>query len=202
MSGLKPVITDILDKLATIDVENQDNLTVPIYARIWNNQLDNLQEGQSYSWPRPAAFVEIVSPATFEVIGLGFRSADIGIRIHIEHDFYNSEGTYSQDLTIFDLRDKIISAHNPDTNIQSGLSQFCPTACGPLNCVSEYQDYNHGNLYHYICEFITNFTDSKGSVLDPNDGRYTEEVIDPLDAQIEPMPKPESPAPTNDFIIP
>lgn len=201
MSGILPVITDILAKLATIQVTNQDNLTVPIYARVWNNQLDNLNGGESYSWPRPAVFVEIISPASFEVIGLGFRSADLGIRIHLIHDYYNSEGTYGQDLTIFELRDKVVSAHNVDAAIQSGLSQYCPTACGPLNCISESQDYDHGNLYHYILDFICNFTDSKGSVYDPADGRFIDTADPDMDLQTDPMVKPADIVPETDYFI-
>jgi len=202
MSGLKPVITDILAKLATIQVVNQDGLSVPIYAHVWNNQLAYVEDGKGYSWPRPAAFIEIVSPASFEVIGLGFRSADIGIRIHLIHDFFDAQdGTYEQDLTIFDLRDKIISAHNVNPNVQSGLSQYCPTACGPLNCIAESQDYDHGNLYHYICEFITNFTDSKGSPYDPADGRYVEEITPDLDLQVDLVDKPSDYVPEDDYFV-
>lgn len=202
MSGILPVITDILAKLATIQVVNQDNYTVPLYARVWNNQLDNLEDGKSYSWPRPAAFVEVISPASFEVIGLGFRSADLGIRIHLIHDFYDAgDGTYEQDLTIFDLRDKVVSAHNTDTNVQSGLSQYCPTACGPMNCIAESQDYDHGNLYHYILEFITNFTDSKGSKYDPANGQFIEELTPDLDLQVDLVDKPADYVPEDDYFI-
>jgi len=201
MSGILPVITDLLAKLATIQVVNQDGQTVPLYSHVWNNQLVYAEDGKGYSWPRPAAFIEIVSPATYETIGLGFRSADLGIRIHLIHDFYNSEGTYGQDLTIFDLRDKIVSAHNVNPNVQSGLSQYCPTACGAMNCIAESQDYDHGNLYHYICEFITNFTDSKGSKYDPTNGQFIEELTPDLDLQVDLVEKPADYVPEDDYFI-
>ena len=194
MSGILPVITDLLAKLATIQVVNQDGQTVPIYSHIWNNQISYAEDGKGYSWPRPAAFIELVSPVQFEIIGLGFRSADIGIRVHLIHDFYNSEGTYGQDLTIFDLRDKVIS-------VKDGLSQYCPTACGPLNCVSESQDYDHGNLYHYILEFITNFTDSKGSKYDPANEQFIETTDPDLDLLVDLIPKPADYVPENDYFI-
>jgi len=202
MSGIKPVITDLLAKLATIQVQNQDGQTVPIYSHIWNNQLAYAEDGKGYSWPRPSAFIEIVSPAQFEIIGLGFRSADLGIRIHLVHDFFDAQdGTYEQDLTIFDLRDKVVSAHNTDTTKQSGLSQYCLTACGPLNCVSESQDYDHGNLYHYILEFICNFTDSKGSKYDPANGQFIETSDPDLDLLVDLIPKPDDYVPENDYFI-
>jgi hypothetical protein len=171
MAGIKQPLIDILTRLTEIQVLNQDGQTINLYARIWNNQLRDIKEGKSYEWPRPAAFVEIVSPATYDVIGLGFRSADLGIKIHLVHDFYNQDETFEQDLIIFDLRDQLIMA----------LSQYCPTACGPLNCMHEDQDYDHDNLYHYICEFVCNFTDSKGSKHDPEAGKVIESVDPNLD---------------------
>jgi len=157
MSGIKAPIIDILNQLSEIIVTNQDGQSVGLFARIWNNQLRDIKEGKSYEWPRPAAFVEVISPATFEIIGLGIRAVDLGIRIHLIHDYYNMDGSMEQDLIIFDLRDQLIAA----------MSQYCPTACGPLNCTHEEQDYDHDNLYHYVCEFVCNFIDSKGSVYDP-----------------------------------
>lgn len=179
MSGISAPLRDILTKLSALTVVNQDGQTVNLYARIFNNQIKDVQSGELYIFPRPAAFVEIVSPATFETIGGGFRSADLGIKIHIVHEFYNQDGTFEQDLAIYDLRDKIVSVTEA-----GGLSQYCPTACGPMNCVNEYPDYDHDNLVVYVCEFITNFTDSKGSKLDPAYGLYDEIQDANMDLQV------------------
>ncbi|HXR84326.1 MAG TPA: hypothetical protein VN722_08460 [Hanamia sp.] len=193
MAGIKQPIQDILTKLTAISVTNADLQSVGLFARIWNNQLKNIRDGKDYTWPRPAAFVEVVSPAIYEIIGLGFRSSDLGIRIHLIHDFYNQDGTLEQDLSIFDIRDTVLL----------NLSQYCPTACGPLNCVNEEQDYDHDNLYHYILEFSTNFTDSKGSPFDPALNNYDETANPNLDASIVdggvPVPVPD---PNPEFIIP
>lgn len=193
MSGIKQPIQDVLAKLASIQVTNNDLQTVGLYSRIWNNQLADIRDGKIYEWPRPAAFVEVISPVTFEVIGLGFRSADVGFRIHLIHEFYNQDGTFEQDLAIFDLRDTVLL----------NLSQYCPTACGPLNCMNETQDYNHDNLYHYTLDFVANFTDSKGSMFDPALGKYDETANPNLDQSTV---NGGIPAPTVDpnpeFIIP
>ena len=177
MAGIKQPLIDILTRLSTIQVVNQDDQTVGLYARIWNNQLKELKEGKSYEWPRPAAFVEVVSPAVYEQLGGGFRTSDLGIKIHLIHDFYNLDGTFEQDLTIFDLRDTLLMTN-------AGLSQYCPTACGPLNCVHEEQDYEHDNLYHYICEFVCNFIDSKGSKYDPTEANYFDTADPNLDSTV------------------
>jgi len=174
MAGIKAPITDILNRLAQVQWKDAEGNISGLYARVWNNQLRDLKDGAVYEWPRPAAFVEIVSPANYEVIGLGFRSADIGVKIHLIHDFYNQDGTFEQDLEIFDLRDTVIAE----------LSQYCPTACGPLNCVSEFQDTEHDNLYHYVCDFVCNFIDSRGSKYDPDFGDLEQYVNDQLEPEI------------------
>jgi hypothetical protein len=194
MAGLKTPLQDILTRLATIQVVNQDHNTVNLYARIWNNHLRFAKDGKGYDWPRPAAFVEIVSPVTFDIIGLGFRSADIGVKIHLIHEYYNQDGTFEQDLTIFDLRDQILSA-------KDGLSQYCPTACGPLNCIGEEQDFDHDNLYHYVLNFICNFTDSKGSKYDPATGFYIETADANMDQRTDLGNTVAPPAPKTDYFI-
>ena len=196
MSGISAPLRDILTKLNALTVVNQNGLETNLYARIFNNQYRDLREGAIYEFPRPAAFVEIVSPATFEIIGSGFRSADLGIKIHIVHDYYNADGTFAQDLAIYDLRDKIVSVTE-----NGGLSQYCPTACGPMNCVNEYPDYDHDNLVVYICEFITNFTDSKGSKLDPDSGLYDDTQNPDMDLEVVNGGVPEPTPDVNPYII-
>ena len=192
MSGIKAPIIDVLNLLSTITVINTDNQNVNLFARIWNNQLRDIKDGKSYEWPRPAAFVEVISPATFETIGLGFRSADLGIRIHLVHEYFNMDGSMEQDLAIFDLRDKVIAS----------LSQYCPTACGPLNCTNEEQDYDHDNLYHYVCEFVCNFIDSKGSSHDPDLNNFDETANPDLDMQPVPGGVPATTTDQNqEFLI-
>ena len=69
--------------------------------------------------------------------------------------------------------------------------------------ISEYQDYNHGNLYHYVCEFFANLTDSKGSKYDPDAGNFDESIVDNLDlSTVKSDTGGETPGPTSDYIIP
>lgn len=164
MAGIKAPLQDILTKLATIQVTNGDGADVDLYARIWNNQIEAERAGNSYVYPKPAAFVEITSPVIFEEIGQNFRSADIGITIHLVHEYYNQDGTFEQDLQVFDLRDQVIAA----------LSQFKPTGCGQMVATGEQQDFDHDNIYHYIISFVCNFIDSKGSPYDLGRGIYIE----------------------------
>lgn len=166
MAGIKQPIQDILNRLSTIQVTNNDGNTVALYARIWNNQIEMEKAGESYVYPKPAAFLELSAPVVFEEIGKNFLNADLNINIHLVHEYYNQDGTFEQDLEVFDLRDKIIAA----------LSQFKPTACGQMFCTGEQQDYDHDNVYHYIISFRCNFIDSKGSPYDPVRGEYIDSV--------------------------
>ena len=153
MSGIKQPITDLLTLLRTIPVTNGDGNNVVPVVRIWNNQITRIKEGQLESFPMPALFVEL-SNTTFENIGQGFRSGELNFKVHIAHEFYDAQdGTFEQDLTIFDLRDKVIGY----------LSGISLTACSPLEATGENQDYDHDNIYHYIVDFTCNFTDSTAS---------------------------------------
>ena len=181
MAGIKQPLQDLLTKLATLDVVDQNGRTVKLYARVWNNQVDFEKEGELYNYPKPAAFVEMVSPMVFEEIGQNFRSSDLGIIIHLVHEYYNGDGTFEQDLAIFDLRDQVIAL----------LSQYQPAACGPMVAVTEAQEYDHDNLYHYQITFATNFTDSKASPYDVGRGIYIEK-IPPTNLQLD-VEKGDSP---------
>lgn len=162
MSGIKAPLLDILSRLATLNVIDGNGNTVKLYSRIWNNQLNSERNAEIYDFPKPSAFVEFITPVSFQELGGNFGSADLGINIHLIHEYYNQDGTFEQDLAVFDLRDSIVRL----------LSQYKPTACGLMVKVSEQQDYDHDNLYHYIIGFVTNFTDSTSSPYDPAAGKY------------------------------
>jgi hypothetical protein len=162
MAGIRQPIQDILTLLATLQVTNGDAQTVPLYSRIWNNQFKYEEQGKTYDYPKPAAFLEVINKAEYRTVGTLFQSCDVGFKVHLIHEFYNNDVTLEQDLLIFDLRDQIVAL----------LSGVQVTACGPLERTGEYQEYDHTNVYHYIIDFITNFTDSKSSQYDPAAGKY------------------------------
>lgn len=165
MAGIKQPLQDVLTRLATLQVKNADGNITAAYVRVWNNQLNNARDGKLYDFPKPAFFVEIINNVQFDQMGVGFRSADIGFNIHIIHEFYDAQdGTFEQDLVVFDLRDAVIAL----------LSNWQPTACSIMHSTGEDQDYDHDNLYHYIVSFVCNFTDSKGSFYDPPAQNYTD----------------------------
>lgn len=171
MAGIKQPLQDLLTRLTTLQVVNGDGNTVDLYARVWNNQIRYEADGQLYNFPKPAAFVEVVSPATFETIGQGYQSSDIAFAIHLATECYNVEGTFEQDLAIFDLRDRV----------RALLTGFQPSGCGFLNVATEQQDYEHTQVYHYIIVFVCNFTDTTGSKYDDNNPDAYKESTPPTE---------------------
>jgi hypothetical protein len=163
MAGILQPITDILTILRSIPVTNGDGNIVQPYVRVWNNQTKYEHEGTQTAFPKPAFFLETMNDVVLEELGMGMQSADVGFRVRIIHEYYDAgDGTFEQDLVIFSLRDKV----------RATLSLLEVTGCGPLVAVRESQDYEHTNIYHYIIDFVCNFTDSTASPLDPNAGRF------------------------------
>lgn len=167
MAGIRQPIQDILNRLTTLQVVNPSGQTMNLSPRIWNNQLSQEKEGKTYDYLKPSCFLEVINNVQYQELGQGFQSADVGWKIHLVHEFMDAQdGTMEQDLAVFDLRDQIVAL----------LSLYEPTACGPMVRTSEGQDYEHTNLYHYVIDFVCNFTDSKGSPWDTAAGKYINSV--------------------------
>lgn len=176
MSGIKAPILSLLTKLRSIPVINGDGGTVEPYVRIWNNQVAYELDGTGNVYPKPAFFVEVLNSPVYQDIGQNFRSADLSFKIHIAHDYLDAgDGTFEQDLPVFDLRDSIIA----------NITGFRPTGCGALTSVSETQDFEHRNVYHFIVDFICNFTDSIGSKYDANHPQAYIESEPPTDLELD-----------------
>jgi len=143
MARLKDVFEDLLAKIA--------GSTTITYTRVWNNQVELQQEGGIYSFPSPAAFVEIASEK--EQLGLGFVGGDITVKVHIVHVQYDAgDGTFEQNYDVYALRDQVIQA----------LTYYEPVGCSGMMLIDEQPDYNHNNVYHYTVSFICSFIDATG----------------------------------------
>ncbi len=152
MATLTTLVQQTMAKLATLEVVDADNVTAPMYVRMWNNQPQKKDEGKGYVYRTPACFVEVLNPADFKWIGEGYRAANIVIRLRIEHQFYNIDGTFEQDLRILDLRDVVIGL----------MKSFKPDGCSTYAITTEEQDYDHDNTNIYIIDLVTHFVDEAG----------------------------------------
>lgn len=159
--SLKNVITDIMDKLREIE-EIQ-------FVHVYNNQFQLMQDQNVYSFPFPCAFVEIISQP-FLQIGGGYQHSDLDIRIHIGHNEYDSADTnMEQNFNVYSLRDLVVKK----------LSLYKPSMCSELFKINEQQDYAHSNIYKYIVDFRTGFTDNTASTL------IEPELIDPITLELD-----------------
>lgn len=122
------------------------------YATVWNEQFRYLEEGKDWAFPMPCAFVEIVADE-LQDIGGKYQGSDIGVIIHLGQNVLNSD-QISENLSIFDLRDKLIV----------NFSTFKPTTAGLFVKVSESQDYDHTNVYHYKVGYKLHWIDDTAVV--------------------------------------
>lgn len=146
--ALKETIQAILTHLATIDVVTADGITVPLYARVWNNQVDYIRSGQLQVFQTPAVYVEFVMGEGGN-IGQNYNGNEVVLRFHLVHNHYNTEGSFEQDLLIFDLRDLVCAL----------LNRYKCIHLSPLQKLTEQQDFSHDNIYHYIIDYSTHFVD-------------------------------------------
>ena len=134
------LIQQIIDRLKLI--------TDLKFVTIWNNQFNYISDGSVYSFPFPNAFIEVISD-NLQDIGGQYQGSDLLINIHIGQDFYNGTNI-DENFNIFALRDLLVKS----------LSNFQPITCGKMIKVSETQDFEHTNVYHYILGYKVHFIDN------------------------------------------
>lgn len=146
MAGIAQVYSSIISQIkSSTDFK---------FVHIWNNQLQQLEDGDTYAFPFPCAFVEILPPTGFQ-IGQGYNVSDLTVRIHIGHEEYDAgNGNFEENVNVFTYRDYVINA----------LTSFQPYNCSHLQKQGEASDNVHTNIYHYTIDFICSFVDTKGSI--------------------------------------
>lgn len=133
------LINEILVKLKLI--------TELQFVTVWNNQFEYIKDGGSYSFPMPCSFIEVQSD-NLEQLSMNYQGSDLDIVIHIGQNVLNSE-LLDENLTIFVLRDLVVKS----------LCNFKPTTSSQLVKISEEQDFDHANVYHYKITFTTHWID-------------------------------------------
>ena len=164
--GIKETIIDFLNLLETVDVTNQDNSLVKLYARLFNNQIERKKEGKGYDYQTPACFVELEFSEGLP-IGQGVTSYELKLRLLVEHTHYNTEDKLDENLIVFDLKD----------SIHRKVNNYKPVNCSPLFQSGRTLDIDHDNITLVVMEYSTHFIDLIGSALDEVAGLY---IIDTL----------------------
>lgn len=166
--ALKETILDVRSKLQSIECTDQEGTTTTFAVSVWNNQVEWILNGDQEFQKLPAVYIETLI-GDGGVVGQGMYGNDLIFRLHIVHEHLNTEGTFDEDLIVFALRDSIIRY----------LNRWKPLMCSPLQKINELPDYDHSNVYHYIIEFATHFSDTTGGDQDATLGlyQYTEQDV-------------------------
>lgn len=130
---------------------------------VWNDQVKRMKEGKGYFFSSPACFVEFVPEATTQLLE-NVTMTEVCWRFHIVDMRLNEldETGMDENLEVFKYRDLV----------KQYMVGFQPDNCSTMYFKDERQDYEHTDVYHYIVECRTCFTDDKGSILDPDQVRY------------------------------
>lgn len=133
--SLSNVYRTIINKFAETTVFNQ--------VAIYNKQVQRLLRGQSYNIFLPACYIEITEKNVMQLLDY-HTASDLDIRFHIVMSQLDStDGSMDQNLYVYKLR-----------NTVKGLfSLFKLDTGGFFQWVDEDQDYNHGNVYHYVIRY-------------------------------------------------
>jgi hypothetical protein len=145
---MKQLLIDIITYLRD---EIPDFLTISE----WNNQIDEINEGEQYGFMLPACFIEIVNEREKIQLGNGATLYDpLYIKFHIIDEQLNMDTFTDNNNLDMNLKyyDYIASLYNKlylhEFNKASGLVHK-----------SDENDTQHTNIYHVISTFVTNYVD-------------------------------------------
>jgi hypothetical protein len=125
------------------------------FIRMWNNQFAEWikEKGQGIGAVQyPSILIEF-SHNEFEQMGNGIQLYDaLLVKLHIIDKQIDSPtpGDHEQNLYVYALADAVYAA----------LQSFKPPGAINFVRVSHNPDFHHGNLYHFISTFKTNYIDN------------------------------------------
>lgn len=166
-SGLLDVVNSVIGKVGDIpyswtDLQEESRSrkgNLFQLVRMWNDQITRSKNGSGYSFEAPACFIELRNMDN-DLFLSGVSYSEPVFRFHIvdlELDAGN-DTDMDQNLTVIGYRDAVKQA----------IAGFQPPQCSTLFAINEEMDYTHDDVYHYILDMKCGFTDTKGSVLDPD----------------------------------
>lgn len=151
--GLLEAMTDILDKMNIMLAGK------PLFAHIniWDNQLKNSKDGSGYSFAMPAIFLEMKQGKNTQ-LGKGISMMDYEIIFHIIDKQLNNKPNLERNLKVFNLRNLV----------KQKFQLYQPSQMGRISLIKDQQDYDHDNIYHFVCTY-------KGALLDNWGNTFTQQ---------------------------
>lgn len=160
-----------MEKALYTAIKNQAIAELPEikFIAMWNNQVENMQNGEGYSVRLPALFIEFPASAQCDVVGNNVRVFDpLPLVFHIvDNRLDNIDGTMEENFEVFTLKQKV----------KAKFQLFKTNGSGVFNCTSESADNDHNNIYHFMQEFTTTWTDNQDSL--PVNGTVDEGPMTP-----------------------
>ena len=147
--GLREVYNTIETRLHTIVDSN--NVEKFKHYHTWNQQFKDLLgkpgANKDISIPFPAVFIEVVVDS-IEEQGSFNQLWNCTLNLHIAHQLYNAmNGEFEQNWDVFDLVD----------DVHKKIQGYHPTQFNTFIGTGLKQDYDHGNLYHFIQTYKFNY---------------------------------------------
>jgi hypothetical protein len=107
------------------------------YVRMWNNQFDRENVNEAFQYP--CAFIEFEDVETTDLLN-DIQHFEVTVLIHIGFESYLTE-----DLTIFDLKQKVYEALGNFTSATGFFIKF--------KWLSDKQNFDHDNTQEFIMTF-------------------------------------------------
>lgn len=117
---------------------------------VWNNQIERMINSESYAIMNPSVYVELETQDQHQLLE-NYQGYDINVNIHIVAEELDAgDGNIDEFISVYTLRDEVVKK----------LNFFRINQGGFLTKISEIQDYNHSNLYHYIITYRAHYIDN------------------------------------------
>lgn len=118
------------------------------HVRMWNNQIDFMEQGNQIPFLFPAVFVDYRN-IEFSDVGDKWQTTNIEMDLHICSELWN-DTDQEENLIVFDLKESIYKA----------LGQVKISNSTPLVRIAETTDTTHTNIYHYIQTWTFSITEN------------------------------------------
>lgn len=146
-------MTDLFNAIKTQleTINDADGADTIKHIDIWNDQVNRVEKGESYTYNYPAVFVEFLNLENIKQLGLGYQLYDdLIVRLHTIHQQLDAgDGTLDRNIAVLTLKQSIFAKMN----------KFEPTQATQFARFSEGQDTSHTNLYHHMQDYRTNWVD-------------------------------------------
>ena len=161
--GLKAFVNNILTHAVAIPVAGGT-----FHVDIWNNHVQFMRDQTLEAFPMPALFVEVLfSEGGHDAEQMTTRQVQVSL--HSVMEKLNAEGYFARNTDIYDYRDLVLQYFSKwHVSTAGNLYEFTP-----FQYTGEQPQYDHDNVYEYVLEFSTMFSQVLGNYQNINQTQGT-----------------------------